>query len=56
MSVRFQSSRPRRSYKERGGKVVKVDAKNFFDNENRVNELGFAMHKAQGVLEGTNDA
>ena len=46
-NVRFQSSRPRRSHKERGDRVVKVNVKNLVENENRVNEFGFAMHKAR---------
>ena len=45
--VTFQSSQPRKSYKERGGEIVKVNAKKLVENENRANELGFAMHKAR---------
>ncbi|OLP93893.1 hypothetical protein AK812_SmicGene24167 [Symbiodinium microadriaticum] len=37
----------RKSYKERGGEIVKVNAKKLVENENRANELGFAMHKAR---------
>ena len=46
--VRFQSSKPRRSYKDRGDKVIKVNVeKRFADNSNRITELGFSMHKAR---------
>ena len=45
--VRFQSSKPRRSYKDRGDKIVKVDVKERFENDNKVNELGFSMHTAR---------
>ena len=45
--VRFQSSKPQRSYKDRGDKIVKVDVKERFENDNRVNELGFSMHTAR---------
>ena len=46
--VRFQSSKPRRSYKDRGDKVIKVNVeKRFVDNYNRTTELGFSMHKAR---------
>lgn len=43
----FQSSRPRRSYKERGEEIIKVDTDELIESENRVNELGVAMHKAR---------
>ena len=45
--VRFQSSKPRRSYQDRGDKIVKVNVKDRFENDNRVNELGFSMHNAR---------
>ncbi|CAE7187272.1 unnamed protein product, partial [Symbiodinium sp. CCMP2456] len=43
--VTFQSSRPRKSKKDRGEKIVKVNMKKFIESENRPNEIGFAMHK-----------
>ena len=46
--VRFQSSKPRRSYKDRGDKIIKVNVEQRFMNDNRINELGFPMHKADG--------
>ena len=45
--VRFQSSKPRRSYRDRGDKIIKVDVEQRFMNNNRINELGFSMHKAR---------
>ena len=46
--VRFQSSKPRRSYKDRGDKIIKVNVeKRFVDNSSRATELGFSMHKAR---------
>ena len=45
--VRFQSTKPRRSYKDRGDRVIKVNVKDRFENDIRMNELGFSMHKAR---------
>ena len=42
-SGRFQSSRSRRSYQERGDRIVKLDAKNLVENENQRNELDFII-------------
>ena len=54
--VRFQSSKPRRSYKDRGDKITKVDVKKrFVDNSNRTTELGFSMHKARLKAQMMND-
>ena len=56
--VRFQSSKPRRSYKDRGGgdKVIKVNVeKRFMDNNNRITELGLSMHKARLKAQMMND-
>ena len=43
--VRFQPSKPRRSYKGRGDRIIKVSVEQRFQNDNRMNELGFSMHK-----------
>ena len=54
--VRFQSSKPRRSYKDCGDKVVKVNVeKRFLSNSNRTTELGFSMHKARLKAQMMND-
>ncbi|CAE7749097.1 GIP [Symbiodinium sp. CCMP2456] len=45
--VAFQSSQPRKSKKDRGEKIVKVNTKRLIESESRANELGFAMHKAR---------
>ena len=45
--VSFQSSKPRRSYKDRGDKIIKVNVEQRFRGDNRINELGFSMHKAR---------
>ena len=45
--IPFQSSQPNRSYKKRGDRIVEVDAKVLVEDENRTNQLGFAMHKAR---------
>ena len=46
--VRFQSSKPRRSCKDRGDKVIKVNVeKRFVGNSNRTTELGYSIHKAR---------
>ena len=53
--VRFQSSKPRRSYKDRGDRIIKVDVEQRFQNDNRVNELDFSMHKARLKAQMMND-
>eukprot|EP00439_Symbiodinium_sp_Y106_P027866 s1892_g3.t1 len=44
--VRFQPTKPRRSYKERDHEVVKVDVAAMVNDANRATELEFAKHKA----------
>ena len=56
VDVRFQSSKPRRSYKDRGDKIIRVNVeKRFMDNNNRITELGFSMHKARLKAQMMND-
>ena len=45
--VRFQSTKPRRSYKDREHEVIKVDVDSMAKDENRAIELEFAKHKAR---------
>eukprot|EP00439_Symbiodinium_sp_Y106_P022386 s5610_g2.t1 len=45
--VRFQSTKPRRSYKDRGQAVVKVDVTSMVNGADRATELEFAKHKAR---------
>ena len=45
--VRFQSTKPRRSYKDRDQTVVKVDVMSMVNDANRAIELEFAKHKAR---------
>ena len=53
--VRFQSSKPRRSYKNRGDKIIKVNVEQRFMNDNRINELGFSMRKPRLKAQMMND-
>ena len=53
--VQFQSSKPRRSYKDRGDRVIKVNVEQRFQNDSRLNELGFSMHKARLKAQMMND-
>ena len=45
--VRFQPTKPRRSYKERDHEVVKVDVIAMVNDTSRATELEFAKHKAR---------
>ena len=45
--VRFQPTKPRKSYKEREHEVVKVNVDAMVNHENRSTELDFAKHKAR---------
>ena len=45
--MRFQSTKPRRSYKDRGQAVVKVDVTSMVNGADRATELEFAKHKAR---------
>ena len=45
--VRFQSTKPRRSYKDKNQTVVKVDVMSMVNDANRATELEFAKHKAR---------
>ena len=55
LDVQFQPSKPRRSYKARGDRVVKVNVEQRFQNDNKLNELGFSMHKARLKAQMMND-
>ena len=45
--VRFQSTKPRRSYKDKDQTVVKVDVLSMVNDASRATELEFAKHKAR---------
>ena len=45
--MRFQSTKPRRSYKDKDQTVVKVDVMSMVNDANRATELEFAKHKAR---------
>ena len=45
--VKFQSTKPRRSYKDKEHEVIKVDVEAMAKDENRAVELEFAKHKAR---------
>ena len=46
-NVRFHSTKPRRSYKDREHEVIKVDVEAMAKDENRAVELEFATRKAR---------
>ena len=43
----FKSSNPRKSYKEQGGEVVKINMQRFVSDEKRATDIEFAKHKAR---------
>ena len=43
----FKSSNPRKSYKEQGEEIVKINMKRFLADEKRANAVEFAKHKAR---------
>ena len=43
----FKSSNPRKSYKEQGGEIIKINIHRFIADEKRANDLEFAKHKAR---------
>ena len=45
--VKFQSTRPRRSYRDRGIEVIKVDVEPMAEDEHRAVKVEFAKHKAR---------
>ena len=45
--VKFQSTRPRRSYRDRGHEVIKVDVETMAEDEHRAVKVEFAKHKAR---------
>ena len=46
--VKFQSTRPRRSYRDRGIEVIKVDVEPMAEDEHRAVKVEFADHEGHG--------
>ena len=45
--VKFQSTRPRRSYRDKGHEVIKVNVETMAEDEHRAVKVEFAKHKAR---------
>ncbi|CAE7573004.1 unnamed protein product [Symbiodinium sp. KB8] len=45
--TKFKSSNPRKSYKEQGGEIIRINMQRFLADEKRASDLEFAKHKAR---------